>query len=66
MPVALKQAKPGDSAAFRKALRDALEGLKDVPAAGGIYTMTPDNHNGLNDLGVVLVKIVDGDWQLEK
>ncbi|WP_293220234.1 ABC transporter substrate-binding protein [Ottowia sp.] len=66
VPVALKQAKPGDSAAFRKALRDALEGLKDVPAAGGIYTMTPDNHNGLNDLGVVLVKIVDGDWQLEK
>lgn len=66
VPVALKQAMPSDTAAFRKALRDALEGLKAVPAAGGIYTMAPDNHNGLNELGVVLVKIVDGDWQLEK
>lgn len=66
VPVALKQAKPGDLPAFRKALRDALEGLKGVPAAGGVYTMASDNHNGLDELGVVLVKIVDGDWKLEK
>ena len=66
IPVALKQARPSDAAAFRKALRNALEGLKSVPAAGGIYTMTPTNHNGLDDLGVVLVQIVNGDWKLEK
>ena len=66
IPVALKQARPSDAPAFRKALRDALEGLKGVPAAGGVYTMTPTNHNGLDDLGVVLVQIVNGAWKLEK
>lgn len=66
IPVALKQAKPSDRKAFSAALRDALEGLKGVPAAGGVYTMTPTEHNGLDEQGVVLVEIVNGDWKLLK
>lgn len=64
IPEALKKAQPSDAKAFRSALRDAIENLKDVPAAGGIYTMTPTEHNGLNDLGVVLVEIKNGNWKL--
>ena len=66
IPVALKTAKPADRKAFSAALRDALEGLKKVPAAGGVYTMTPTEHNGLDEQGVVLVEIVNGDWKLLK
>ncbi|MCZ2104177.1 MAG: ABC transporter substrate-binding protein [Comamonadaceae bacterium] len=66
IPVALRQAKPSDRKAFSAALRDALEGLKNVPAAGGVYTMTPTEHNGLDEQGVVLVEIVNGDWRLMK
>ena len=47
-PAALKAAKPG-SAEFRTALRDALEGVKEVAGATGIYTMSPDDHLGLDD-----------------
>ncbi|QXL83357.1 ABC transporter substrate-binding protein [Comamonas sp. NLF-1-9] len=66
IPVALKSAKPSDRKAFSAALRDALEGLKNVPAAGGVYTMTATDHNGLDEQGVVLVEIVNGDWKLMK
>ncbi|WP_291552867.1 ABC transporter substrate-binding protein [Comamonas sp. SCN 65-56] len=66
IPVALKKAQPSDRKAFSAALRDALEGLTKVPAAGGVYTMTPTEHNGLDEQGVVLVEIVNGDWKLLK
>lgn len=66
IPEALKKAQPSDRKAFSAALRDALEGLTKVPAAGGVYSMTPNEHNGLDELGVVLVEIVNGDWKLIK
>lgn len=66
IPEALKKAQPGDRKAFSAALRDALEGLTKVPAAGGVYSMTPTEHNGLDELGVVLVEIANGDWKLLK
>ena len=66
LPVALKVAKPADKTAFRAALRDALEGLKDVPGADGVYTMSATDHNGLDARAVVMVRIENGAWKLVK
>ena len=64
-PVALKKAKPGTKE-FRAALRDALEGLKEVPAAHGIYSMSPTDHLGLDQRSRVMVQIQNGAWKLVK
>ena len=64
-PAALKVAKPG-TAEFRKALRDAMENLKNVNGAAGIYNMRPDDHNGTDERSLVLITVKDGHWQLIK
>ncbi len=66
IPVALQHAKPQDTTAFRAALRDALEGLKDIQGADGIYSMSPTDHNGLDDRAVAMVRIENGTWKLLK
>lgn len=58
---AVKKAQPG-TPAFRAALRDALEGAKEVAGAHGIFTMSPNDHNGLDQRGRVMVKIEKGQW----
>ena len=63
--VALKKAKPG-TPAFRAALRDALENVKDVIGTHGVYNMSPANHNGLDERARVLVQVVNGEWRLLK
>jgi branched-chain amino acid transport system substrate-binding protein len=63
VPEALKVAKPG-TAEFRAALRDALENVKEVPAAHGIFTMSPTDHLGLDQRARVMVQIVNGTWKL--
>lgn len=65
VPVALKKAKPG-SKEFRAALRDALEGLKNVTIAHGVVNMSPNDHLGLDQRARVMVKIENGDWKLVK
>lgn len=65
VPVALKTAQPG-TAAFRKALRDALEGVKDAAGAHGIFSMSPTDHLGLDQRAAVMVQIVNGDWKMSK
>lgn len=65
IPVALKKAKPG-TAEFRAALRDALEGVKDLSGAHGVFNMSPKDHLGLDQRGRVMVKIVGGKWELQK
>src|SRR6185312_7210502 len=47
IPEALKKGQPGTEA-FRSALRDALEGIKELPVSHGIINMSPANHNGLD------------------
>ncbi|MBK6853467.1 MAG: ABC transporter substrate-binding protein [Burkholderiales bacterium] len=64
VPVALKKAQPG-TPAFRAALRDALENLKDVPGAHGIFSTTPQDHLGLDQRGRVMVKIENGTWKYQ-
>lgn len=66
LPAALEQAKPSDLAAFRSALRNAIEGLHDMRAADGVYAMSATNHNGLDDRAVVMVRIENESWKLVK
>jgi branched-chain amino acid transport system substrate-binding protein len=61
VPVALKKAQPG-TPAFRAALRDALEGVHDVAGAHGIFNMSPNDHNGLDQRARVMVEIEKGKW----
>lgn len=63
IPVALKKASPG-TPAFRIALRDALEHVKDLAGTAGIFNMSPTDHNGLDQRARVMVEIVDGKWKL--
>ena len=65
LPEALKKAQPG-TPEFRKALRDALEGSKEVVASHGVFNMTPTDHQGLDNRARVLVKVENGDWKLVK
>ena len=64
VPVALKKAKPG-TAEFRAALRDALEQIKEVPGAHGIFNMSPTDHLGLDQRARVMVKIENGTWKYQ-
>lgn len=59
---ALKKAQPG-TPAFRSALRDALEGVTNLPGAHGIFNMSPNDHNGLDQRGSVMVTIENGAWK---
>ena len=64
VPAALKKAQPG-TAEFRIALRDALEQLKDVAGAHGIFSMSPNDHLGLDQRAYVMVKIQNGAWKYQ-
>ena len=62
IPVALKAGQPG-TPQFRTALRDALEGVKEVAGAHGIFTMSPSDHLGLDQRARVMVTIQNGQWK---
>ena len=64
MPAALKKAQPG-TPEFRTALRDALEGVKDVVGAHGVFSMSPTDHLGLDQRARVMVKIENGAWKYQ-
>ena len=64
IPPALKKAQPG-SAAFRAALRDALEQIKEMPGAHGIFNMSTQDHLGLDQRARVMVKIEGGTWKYQ-
>lgn len=59
---ALKKAKPG-TPAFRAAMRDALEAVRELPGAHGIFNMSTGDHNGLDQRGRVMVTISNGTWK---
>jgi branched-chain amino acid transport system substrate-binding protein len=65
IPEALKHGQPGTQA-FRTALRDALENAHEVAASNGVFTITPGDHNGLDNRARVMVKIDNGKWLLTK
>lgn len=57
---AIKAAGGTDAAA----VRDAIEATKEFVGTAGIFTYTPDDHNGLTKDAFVWVKIADGKWLL--
>jgi len=65
VPVALKKAQPGTKE-FRAALRDALEGTTNLPAAHGVFNMSAKDHLGLDQRARVMVKVDGGTWKLVK
>ena len=65
LKVALKKEKPGTEA-FRVALRDALESVKDLVTSQGVLTMSKQDHSGYDKRAVAMVEIVDGGWKYLK
>ena len=63
IPIALKAGKPGTEA-FRAALRDALEREREVTGCQGVFNMSADNHNGMDERARVLVTVRDGKFRL--
>ncbi len=65
VPEAMKKGKPGTKE-FRIALRDALENTKELVATHGVFTMSPQDHNGLDNRARTMIKIDNGKWVLAK
>ena len=64
VPKALAKAKPGTHE-FRVALRDALE-TDNVVGSHGVFVMSPQEHNGLDNRARVMIRIENGRWMLAK
>ena len=64
VPAALAKAKPGTKE-FRAALRDALENA-NVVGTHGVFVMSPQDHNGLDNRARVMIRIEKGQWVLLK
>jgi len=65
IPEALQKAQPGTKA-FRLALRDALENVHELVASHGVFTMSPADHNGLDNRARTMIMIDNGKWVLAK
>jgi branched-chain amino acid transport system substrate-binding protein len=64
IPIALKKGTPG-TREFRAALRDALEGIRDLHVSNGVVNMSKNDHLGLDQRARVVVKVVDNKWKLD-
>ncbi|MBK7059767.1 MAG: ABC transporter substrate-binding protein [Rubrivivax sp.] len=65
LPVALKKAKPG-TPEFRAALRDAIEGMGRTVLAHGVINWTASDHGGYTNETGVMLKVVNGKFEVEK
>jgi branched-chain amino acid transport system substrate-binding protein len=63
VPIALKKGKPG-TPEFRAALKDALETMGRTPVSQGVLNWTAADHFGYTPETGVLLKVVNGDWQV--
>ncbi|MBS1158321.1 MAG: amino acid/amide transporter substrate-binding protein, family [Proteobacteria bacterium] len=61
LPEALKKARPG-TPEFRLALREALERSKEVVGAQGVFNMTAQNHNGMDQRARLMMTVRGGKW----
>jgi branched-chain amino acid transport system substrate-binding protein len=46
----------------RAKVRDELEKVKNFAGTGGIFNMSPEDHVGLDERSMVLVRIEGGKW----
>lgn len=65
LPVALRRGKPG-TPEFRAALRDAVEGMGRTVFAHGVMNWTKDDHWGYTNETGVMLKVVNGQFVVEK
>jgi branched-chain amino acid transport system substrate-binding protein len=65
VPSALKKGKPG-TPEFRAALKDALESTPALAVSHGVLDYTPADHWGYQPTTGVVMKVVNGEWALEK
>ncbi|KQU67754.1 MULTISPECIES: ABC transporter substrate-binding protein [unclassified Rhizobacter] len=65
IPMALKKAKPGTKE-FRAALKEALETAGRIPMSQGVLNYTATDHFGFTPDTGVLLKVVNGDWDVVK
>jgi branched-chain amino acid transport system substrate-binding protein len=63
VPEALKKGQPGTEA-FRSALRDALEGTRELVGTQGVYNMSAADHSGFDKRGRELMQLANGVWRL--
>lgn len=63
IPAAVKSGAQPGTPAFRAALRDALESVKELPGAHGVFNMSATDHLGLDQRARVMVKIENGAWK---
>jgi branched-chain amino acid transport system substrate-binding protein len=63
-PEALKTAQPG-TPAFRKALRDGLEGIQNLTTSQSVISMSAKDHYGQDSRARVMAQIVDGKWKYQ-
>jgi branched-chain amino acid transport system substrate-binding protein len=63
IPGALAKAAPG-TPEFRQAMRDSLESIKELVGTQAIYSMSPQDHNGVDKRARVLVRVQDGEFRL--
>ncbi len=50
----------------RVKIRNQIENTMDFVGIGGVFSFSARDHNGLTKQGVVMVKIVDGQWTLSQ
>ena len=61
VPTALKAAKPGTKE-FRTALRDAIEGEKEIAVSQGVFNFRPDDHYGFDERARILLTVKEGNF----
>ena len=57
-----KSARPG-TPAFRRFLRDGIEGLRGLVGTQGVFNLSPTDHSGTDASAQVLVEVRDGAWR---
>ena len=45
-------------------MRDSLEAIKELVGTQAIYSMSPQDHNGVDKRARVLVRVQDGEFRL--
>jgi branched-chain amino acid transport system substrate-binding protein len=62
----IKQAIEAGGSAEPAAIRDNLEKIHGFVGASGVFTFSPEDHNGLDEHSFEMVTIENGDWKILK
>ncbi len=65
VPMAMQKGKPG-TREFRAALRDAMESFGPLPISQGVLNYTKTDHWGYTNDSAVVLKVVNGDWEVQQ